>query len=71
MPTPTELLAETETAIQNCLKAQSYTIAGRQKQMAMLKELREFRAELKREIDAAAESGGSMCSLGMQTRPSA
>lgn len=64
MATPSELLTQVETAITNCLTAQSYTIAGRQKQMAQLAELRQFRAELLEEINNGSESSGSMCSLG-------
>lgn len=64
MATASELLTQTETAITNCLTAQSYTVAGRQKAMAQLKELREFRKELLREVADASESGGSMSSLG-------
>ena len=64
MATPSELLAQTEAAITACLTAQSYTVAGRMKSMAQLATLRDFRKELLTEIDAASESGGSMCSLG-------
>lgn len=65
MATASELLTQVETAISQCLTAQSYSIAGRQKQMAQLAELRKFRQELKDEISAAANSSGSMCSLGI------
>lgn len=61
MATASELLAQVETAISNCLTAQSYSVAGRQKTMAQLRELREFRKELVDEISNS--SGGSMCSL--------
>lgn len=61
MATASELLAQVETAISNCLTAQSYSVAGRQKTMAQLRELREFRKELVDEISNG--SGDSMCSL--------
>jgi hypothetical protein len=63
MATSSELLAQVETAISNCLTAQSYSVAGRQKTMAQLRELREFRKELVDEIASGSESNGSMCSL--------
>jgi hypothetical protein len=61
MATASELLTQVETAISDCLTAQSYSVAGRQKTMAQLRELREFRKELVDEI--ANGSTGSMCSL--------
>lgn len=61
MTTASELLTQVETAISNCLTAQSYSIAGRSKQMAQLRELREFRQQLKDEV--ANGTDGSMCSL--------
>lgn len=64
MATPQELLTQTEAAITACLSAQSYSIAGRQKSMAQLAELRSLRRELIEEIAAEADSGGSMASLG-------
>ena len=69
MATAAELLAECETAISACLTAQAYDIAGRRKQMAQLRELREFRQQLKDEIEAGS-GNGSMCSLGIQVEPS-
>jgi len=63
MATTSELLTQVETAISNCLTAQSYSVAGRQKTMAQLRELREFRKELVDEIASGSESNGSMCSL--------
>lgn len=63
MATSSELLTQVETAISNCLTAQSYSVAGRQKTMAQLRELREFRKELVDEIASGSESNGSMCSL--------
>lgn len=63
MATASELLAQVETAISNCLTAQSYSVAGRAKQMAQLKELREFRQQLKDEIANGATSSGSMVTL--------
>ena len=64
MASASELLTQTEAAITACLTAQSYSVAGRQKSMAQLRELREFRKELLREIADGSESNGSMCSLG-------
>lgn len=64
MATASELLTQVESAITACLTAQSYTVAGRSKQMAQLAELRNFRKELLDEINAGSESSGSMCSLG-------
>ena len=61
MATPSELLTQVETAISNCLTAQSYSVAGRQKTMAQLAHLREFRKELIEEVANGSE--GSMCSL--------
>ena len=61
MATASELLTQVENAISDCLTAQSYSVAGRQKTMAQLRELREFRKELVDEI--ANGSTGSMCSL--------
>lgn len=63
MADATTLLAEVEAAISAALTAQAYTVHGRSKQMANLRELREFRQQLKDEI-AASGNGGSMCSLG-------
>lgn len=63
MATPYDLLAQVETAISQALTAQAYTIAGRQKQMAQLSQLREFRRELIDEINNSSESSGSMASL--------
>lgn len=63
MATTSELLTQVETAINNYLTAQSYSVAGRQKTMAQLRELREFRKELVDEIASGSESNGSMCSL--------
>jgi hypothetical protein len=61
MTTAAEMLTDVNTAIRNCLTAQSYSVAGRQKAMAQLSELRKFRQELIAEI--ANGSHGSMCSL--------
>lgn len=62
------LLTEVEAAISAALTAQAYTVHGRSKQMANLRELREFRQQLKDEI-AASSGGGSMCSLGSMMDP--
>jgi hypothetical protein len=69
MTSASEHLANVNAAITACLTAQSYTVAGRTKQMAQLAELRKFRQELLDEINAGESSGG-MCSLGIQMEPS-
>lgn len=58
-----DLLAATEQAILDCLKAQDYSIAGRRKQMAQLRELREMRQSLLDEISAGGTSNGGMATL--------
>ena len=59
-----ELLEDVSTAIRNTLTAQSYSApGGRQKQMADLRALMQFRKDLMDEVSAASEGGGSMCSL--------
>jgi hypothetical protein len=63
MATTSELLTQVETAISNCLTAQSYTVAGRQKTMAQLRELREFRQQLKDELSIEQSGSGSMATL--------
>lgn len=63
MATASELLTQVETAISNCLTAQSYTVSGRTKIMAQLKELRDFRQQLLDEIANGANSSGSMVTL--------
>lgn len=60
-------LAAVRSAINACLTAQSYSVAGRMKAMAQLKELRAMEKELQEEVDRP--QGGGMCSLGMQTDP--
>lgn len=65
-----DLLDQTNAAISACLTAQSYSIAGRQKQMAELASLRDFRIQLLNEIQAGTESSGGMCSLGQIARVS-
>ena len=63
MASTAELLQQVETAISNCLTAQSYTVAGRQKTMAQLRELREFRQQLKDELSIENGGSGSMATL--------
>lgn len=63
MASTAELLQQVETAISNCLTAQSYTVAGRQKTMAQLRELREFRQQLKDELSIENSGSGSMATL--------
>jgi hypothetical protein len=58
----TALLTQVNTAIANCLTAQSYDVAGRKKVMAQLSELRKFRQELIDEI-SNGQSGGGMATL--------
>jgi len=70
MASPSELLAQVETAITGCLTAQAYSVSGRSKAMAQLRDLREFRASLLDEISAGSESSGSMCSLLRLESPS-
>ena len=62
-----DLLDQTNAAISACLAAQDYSIAGRQKRMAELAALTDFRRTLIDEINAA---GGPMCELGHQDHPS-
>lgn len=59
-------LAAVRTAINDALTAQSYSIAGRSKSMANLRDLREMEREL---IEEVSNSGG-MCSLGIQVEAS-
>ncbi len=62
MASAASLLEEVETAISHTLTAQSYSApGGRQKQMADLKALMQFRKELVDEV--ANTSAGSMASL--------
>jgi hypothetical protein len=63
MASPQTLLDATEQAILNCLAAQDYSVAGRRKQMAQLRDLRELRQQLKDEISAGATSSGGMATL--------
>ncbi len=64
MASAEQILAEVETAISNTLTAQSYSLpGGRQKQMADLKALMQFRMDLLREVSAGSSGGGSMASL--------
>lgn len=70
MATASQLLTECENAISACLKAQDYTVAGRQKRMAELRELRILRQELKDEVANASDGGGSMATLGQVVEPS-
>lgn len=70
MATASDLLTQVETAITSCLTAQSYSVAGRQKTMAQLRELREFRQQLKDEIANGSSGSGSMVSLLKLEEPS-
>lgn len=62
MTTANELLTNVNAAIVTCLTAQSYSVAGRQKTMAQLAELRKFRQEL---IDEISNVGGMATLLSM------
>ena len=70
MASAQELLDATEQAILNCLTAQDYTVAGRRKQMAQLRDLRELRQQLKDEISAGSTSSGGMATLLSLGEPS-
>lgn len=54
-------LAAVRAAIDSALNAQSYSIAGRAKAMANLRDLREMEKELIEEVS----NSGSMCSIGL------
>lgn len=66
---PENRLAAVRSAINDCLTAQQYSIAGRSKQLAELRQLRELERDLVDEVQASAD-GGSMASLGIQVPPS-
>ena len=70
MASAQDLLDATEQAILNCLTAQDYSIAGRRKQMAQLRDLRELRQQLKDEISAGSTSNGGMATLLSLGEPS-
>jgi hypothetical protein len=69
MTTSTQLLAAVDTAILQTLAAQAYTVHGRSKQMAALRDLMKARTELMDEVDA--EASGSMVSLLSLEQPTA
>lgn len=58
-----DLLDAVNAAILNCLTAQSYSVAGRAKAMAQLKDLQAFRQQLMDEISNGTSSSGSMATL--------
>ena len=64
-----ELLAATNTAILNCLTAQSYSVSGRAKAMAQLKDLQAFRQQLMDEISNGNTSSGGMATLLSMQEP--
>lgn len=64
-----EELEYTNTAIRNCLLAQSYSGAGKAKTMAPYADLCRRRDELLRQISEANTSSGSMCTVGRIERP--
>ena len=65
MTTANDLLTNVNAAIVSCLSAQSYSVAGRQKTMAQLSELRKFRQELLDEISNGSGGGGMATLLSM------
>jgi hypothetical protein len=67
MTTANDLLTAVNTSILQTLTAQSYTVHGRSKQMAALRDLMKARTELMDEINAEAD--GSMVSLLSLERP--
>ena len=69
MTTSTQLLSAVNTAILQALTAQAYTVHGRSKQMAALRDLMKARTELMDEADA--EASGSMVSLLSLEQPTA
>lgn len=61
-------LAAVRQAISEALTAQSYTVRGRSKQTANLRELRLLERELMQEV-REANDGGSMASVGRMVPP--
>ena len=61
-------LALVNTAIQQCLTAQSYSVPGRAKAMAPYKDLCARRDQLLRQISEQSFSDGGMATLGQITR---
>lgn len=57
-------LSSVSIAIQDCLKAQSYSIAGRSKNMASLNDLKSLRQDLTREL-RQLEGKGMQVSYGI------
>lgn len=66
---PADRLAAVRAAINRCLTSQEYSIASRRQRSAELKDLRAMEKDLQQEIQTAND-GGSMLTLGTQTRPS-
>ena len=64
-----DLLTATNAAILNCLTAQSYSVAGRAKAMAQLKDLQAFRQQLMDEISNGSTSSGGMATLLSMQEP--
>ncbi len=62
-------LTAVREAIGRALEAQSYTVRGRGKVTASLKDLRELEKQLMQEVKDAA-GGGGMCSVGQLVPPS-
>lgn len=65
---PSTRLAAVRQAIADALTAQSYTVRGRGKVMANLKELRAMERELMQEVRESTD-GGSMASVGRMVPP--
>ena len=59
---PENRLARVREAIDACLTAQQYSIAGRSVQRSQLASLRAMERELMQELSASGDGGG-MCSL--------
>lgn len=67
MPSAAELLDAVNASILACLTAKIYSQSGRSKQMAELRDLKDFRQQL---IDEIGNSEGPMFELGIQSPPS-
>lgn len=66
---PNNRLTAVRASIDACLSSQAYSIAGRNKQMAQLAQLRQLERELIEEA-LLANAGPSCATLGIQVRPS-
>lgn len=66
--TASEELELVDAAIQKCLEAQNYSVAGRAKAMAPYKDLCARRDQLLQQISEAELGGGGMATLGRIVR---